>query len=373
MIILCRPMLVSNIIVSQVLPHLHSCFSQTDISAIKSEPDRHKAVELLLDKLQASKEPGKWKMFVQALEECKYQTIVDALRRKGAADNNDPIKILHMFSPKLREMIVPSELTAELLKADVINSDDRSEIHQKERSAGAVAAADILLDRIPSKHPRWFDNFLEALRSVNRSDLADMLTGKDNTEYESTLPNVKQNPTTEVQAKTESTMFDVNKESRSNDHKNLEPLMDQLERFNPNDETIEKDILVEDRDLRSEKNIKSTPVVLHGQSRTVTDESERENVQPDTSLLHEQPNSGCLHCFCISKNKIESENIQKLKGRNRDLVIKTNDLELELKELEKILHAHKKYNEMQLQKRSLLEKIQVEEKKTADLKASISE
>ncbi|XP_053389123.1 uncharacterized protein LOC128552128 isoform X2 [Mercenaria mercenaria] len=177
MINLCRPMIVSNIIVSQVLPHLQTCLSQADISAIKSEQDRHKAVELLLDKLQASKEPGKWKMFVQALEECKYQTIVDALRRKGAADNNDHIKILHMFSPKLREMIVPSELTVDLLKVDVINSDDRSEIHQKERSAGAVAAADILLDRIPSKHPRWFDNFLEALRSVNRSDLADMLTG----------------------------------------------------------------------------------------------------------------------------------------------------------------------------------------------------
>ncbi|XP_053389125.1 uncharacterized protein LOC128552129 [Mercenaria mercenaria] len=206
------------------------------------------------------------------------------------------------------------------------------------------------------------------------------LSGKDTTDYESTLPNVKQNPTTEMQAKTESTMFYVNKESRCNDHKNLEPHMDQLERFNPNDGTIEKGILVEDRDLRSEKNIKSTPVVIHGQSRTVTDESERENVQPDTSLLHEQPNSGCLHCFCISKNKIESENIQKLKGRNRDLVTKTNDLvtktndlELELKELEKILHAHKKYNEMQLQKRSLLEKIQVEKKITADLEAAISE
>ncbi|XP_053400432.1 uncharacterized protein LOC123558805 [Mercenaria mercenaria] len=176
MINLYRKMLVSNVVVSQVLPHLQTCLSCADISAINGENNQQKAVELLLEKLSLCQERGKWKMFVQALEACKYQTIVDALRRKPSADNTDHITILHMFSPELRKMIVPSEITAELLRTDVINSDDINEIHQKERTSGAVVAADILLERIPGKHPKWFNIFLNVLRGINRDDLVAMLT-----------------------------------------------------------------------------------------------------------------------------------------------------------------------------------------------------
>ncbi|XP_053398784.1 uncharacterized protein LOC123558149 isoform X2 [Mercenaria mercenaria] len=181
-IILHRQIIVRDVIVSQVLPHMHMCLSSSDISAIKGENDQHKAVELLLDKLSASKEPGKWKMFVQALEESKHKAIVDALRRKSIPDSNELGKFLHIFSPQLREMILPSEITAELLRTNIINSEDRDEIHQKERSAGAVAAADILLDRIPRKHPDWFWNFIGALRIIGRHDLVDMLTERNDIE-----------------------------------------------------------------------------------------------------------------------------------------------------------------------------------------------
>lgn len=73
-------------------------------------------------------------------------------------------------------MITPSEITAELLSREVITSVDMEEIHQIERNAGPIAAADLLLDRIPRKNPFWFIHFLQALGNIDRNDLILMLS-----------------------------------------------------------------------------------------------------------------------------------------------------------------------------------------------------
>ncbi|XP_053398788.1 uncharacterized protein LOC128556902 [Mercenaria mercenaria] len=317
-----RPIIVRDVIVSQVLPYLHMCLGSSDISAIKGENDQHKAVELLLDKLSACKEPGKWKMFVQALEECGHKAIVDALRRKSIPDSNEPRKFLHIFSPRLREMIVPSETTAELLAADVINSEDRDEIHQKERSAGAVAAADILLDRIPRKHPDWFGNFISALRIIGRHDLVDMIT--EGNDIQSCTANPEEEDSVSSNERTDTT--------------------------------------------KCKSTLKYGSPVL-GNEQQATNESAECYVNKESKNLEY---SEAYEDFNEKKEKVECKNVQSLRDKKNALVAEGKVLELEMPEFEDILNAFEKNNELLRRKRSFYEKIKIKEKEATALKAAIS-
>lgn len=105
-----------------------------------------------------------------------FKAVANALRLLPVPDSNNQRHALHLFSPQLREMITPSEITPELLSREVITSVDMEEMHQIERNAGPIAAADLLLDRIPRKHPFWFLHFLQALTNIGRPDLLLMLS-----------------------------------------------------------------------------------------------------------------------------------------------------------------------------------------------------
>ncbi|XP_053398780.1 uncharacterized protein LOC123556567 isoform X2 [Mercenaria mercenaria] len=389
MIIHYRPMIVSDVIVSQVLPYLQTCLNRSDISAIKSEQDQHKAVELLLDKLTACQEPGKWKMFVEALEECKYQTIVDALRRKAIAVGNDPIKILHMFSPQLREMIVPSEITAELLRTDVINSDDRYEIHQKECSAGAVAAADILLDRIPRKHPYWFEKFLEALKSINRPDLVNMLTFKkeiDTTTGKKACTDVYQllSRPSEMQEKNEYTNTGMDTTTGENACTNANQLLSRPGEMQGDNEytNTEMDTTTGKKACTNADQLLSRPSEMQEiyEYTNMADPEYMEKYQnvpdhfnpDDETVGGKETLSDYSHSACIRQTEVQSKNIQKLRDKGYNLVTEGNKLALELKEYETILTAHERNNDLLNKKRSLTEQIKIKKKEAADLKAAIT-
>ncbi|XP_053388684.1 uncharacterized protein LOC128551796 [Mercenaria mercenaria] len=297
-------------------------------------------------------------------------------------------------------MIVPSEITAELLRTDVINSDDRDEIHQKERSAGAVAAADVLLDRIPRKHPDWFGNFISALRIIGRHDLVDMLTEENdvhshtaNQEEEGCVSSNERTDTTkckstfkygspvlgnEQQTTYESAEYDENTESKdlgySEAYGGLDENKEIQEHCNPDDETLEKKTMKADENVQqSKRKIKYTPMVIDGQICTVKDESATEEWTPPIGKIPKyETNCESFLSGCILLTEAQSKNVQLLRENKKALSAEGNALELEIMEYEDILKAHEKNNKLLNKKRSFCEQIKIKEKEATALKAAIS-
>ncbi|XP_053400433.1 uncharacterized protein LOC123558144 [Mercenaria mercenaria] len=155
--------------------------------------------------------------------------------------------------------------------------------------------------------------------------------------------------------------------------KHTEPCPNVPEPFNLENDTVERGILIEDeKNVTQTREIKHTSLVIDGQDCTVTDENEtEESVRPNT--LVSQPNFVCSHSDCISQTEIQDKVVKILQEQGCNLVTEGNGLESEVTELEKILKACKRNNEMYTQKRKLLENIKTEQKQIAALKAAISD
>ena len=90
-------------------------------------------------------------------------------------DHTDQRRFLKIVQPQLRQVLVPSELLPELYSRDVIKTEDKERVARLENNEGAIAAADLLLEILPTKHIFWYKAFIEALRNVNQTDAADIL------------------------------------------------------------------------------------------------------------------------------------------------------------------------------------------------------
>ncbi|XP_053398769.1 uncharacterized protein LOC123556563 [Mercenaria mercenaria] len=171
-----QPLIVTNVIVRRLLPHLPFLSDPGRIRTVE-ERDPRAAVIYLIDELcsNGNTEPGRWKQFIQALERCGYKYIVETLRGQEPVDHTYQREYLKIITPVLRELINPSELLTILWACDVISNEDKEEIGQIERNWGALAAADKLLDLVPRRHRFWYAHLVDALKTAGRTDAAEIL------------------------------------------------------------------------------------------------------------------------------------------------------------------------------------------------------
>ncbi|XP_052779401.1 uncharacterized protein LOC128216777 [Mya arenaria] len=176
---------------------------------IATNSSKRDAMICLVNEIEKSEELGRWKQFVEALERCGYEYISRCLKCRSVIDNSYQKKFLKIMSVAVRKQIVPTELTAYLWNADVINDEDKQRIECQQTLQGEIAAADLLLEILPTKKDNWYKLFIDALRHAEMIDVANVLDlpelreGKTGPKIISTRNDLEFSPANSMQEVTE--------------------------------------------------------------------------------------------------------------------------------------------------------------------------
>ncbi|XP_052778697.1 uncharacterized protein LOC128216157 [Mya arenaria] len=204
-----KEMIISNVDVRQVLPHLTFVEYPQKYRNIATDKSKRDAMICLVDEIEKSEELGRWKQFVEALERCGYEYISQCLKGRSVIDYSYQKKFLKIMSVTVRKQIVPTELTAYLWNADVINDEEKQRIECQQTLQGEIAAADLLLEILPTKSENWYKLFIDALRHAEMIDVANILDlpelheGKTGQKIISTRTNAEYSPANSMQEVTE--------------------------------------------------------------------------------------------------------------------------------------------------------------------------
>ncbi|XP_052770258.1 uncharacterized protein LOC128210005 isoform X2 [Mya arenaria] len=142
----------------------------------KSDPKR--AIDILLDILGNSPERGVWTKFLQALKKAGFVTLANIIVGYEVVDTSHHTEFLRQMAPTVREFIKPLELLPNLMNDQVINSDDKENIEQRQRNEGDISATDLLLERITCKSQFGYRSLRNALSATKQTDVAKMLDMK---------------------------------------------------------------------------------------------------------------------------------------------------------------------------------------------------
>ena len=104
-----------------------------------------------------------------------YNYVVQNLVSEVTVDHTYQRRYLKIMQPQLRHLFVPSELLSKLYSRDVIKTEDKERVARLENNEGPIAAADLLLEILPTKDIFWYKAFIEVLREVGQMDAADIL------------------------------------------------------------------------------------------------------------------------------------------------------------------------------------------------------
>ncbi|WAR26619.1 hypothetical protein MAR_012323, partial [Mya arenaria] len=196
-----KEMIISNV---DVLPKYPQKYRN-----IATNSSKRDAMICLVNEIEKSEELGRWKQFVEALERCGYEYISRCLKCRSVIDNSYQKKFLKIMSVAVRKQIVPTELTAYLWNADVINDEDKQRIECQQTLQGEIAAADLLLEILPTKKDNWYKLFIDALRHAEMIDVANVLDlpelreGKTGPKIISTRNDLEFSPANSMQEVTE--------------------------------------------------------------------------------------------------------------------------------------------------------------------------
>ncbi|XP_071947099.1 ATP-dependent RNA helicase DHX58-like isoform X2 [Antedon mediterranea] len=198
-----RPYLIENLKFSTIMADMVS-FLDGSVGAVElfgimtkeREEGAPAAMDAFLDLLEKKSIPGSYSRFINALrnmEDEKVKHIADWIEGINL-ENLDTIEeqkhIVRAFAPKLQDvqtgLLIPhlqclGRQDVELLRADVQNKGD-------------CYAAITLMLTITTKQPGWFTELVNALRKVERHELADLLDPPEDHISEILPPNIEENP-----------------------------------------------------------------------------------------------------------------------------------------------------------------------------------
>ncbi|XP_070545148.1 antiviral innate immune response receptor RIG-I-like isoform X2 [Ptychodera flava] len=175
-----EPLLKVRLIPTTMLLHLTEMFTIEEIIDIRNEElqkGRATAVHSLVERLLRKSEdyPDWFRVFMDALRYSDNGHIAEIIEGTcvSSMDELENYKRhIELFAPHL-EVINPAEILPEL--TSILSDHDREQIKADQRNHGPRDAVLTLLDRLVKKTGDWFKDFLQALRSVGRDDLANLL------------------------------------------------------------------------------------------------------------------------------------------------------------------------------------------------------
>ena len=105
----------------------------------------------------------------------EYTYVVNLLRGEIDNDGHEDREILNIFRPIIIKNISTAEVLDKLYERNVLNDQDREEIQSEIKRRGDIAAACMLLYKVPRREPDWFSIFVTVLRELKMDFLADQL------------------------------------------------------------------------------------------------------------------------------------------------------------------------------------------------------
>ncbi|KAK7115216.1 uncharacterized protein [Littorina saxatilis] len=167
-----KPFLLETLRVSHLLCLLH-------IQEVKDvAPMVHKkencndfrgASKLLLDAISSSDEPGKWRMFLDALREVEDTVILSTLlEEKGREDddwldNQDNVKLIDWFSQDIEQHLKLEELLPMMVQKKLILEDDKKKLCGLLREGSDRYANAVVLMLMHRHTSDWYKVFLTTL------------------------------------------------------------------------------------------------------------------------------------------------------------------------------------------------------------------
>ncbi|XP_053406425.1 uncharacterized protein LOC123546678 [Mercenaria mercenaria] len=155
-----------------IVSHLEarSVISTEDSSRIKNlylRDETYKAGEDLLECVLSSREPGKWKSFLDALESADYHHLKALLLSNNNFDEfSAHVKtVMRLFTPYLEKIVIAKEFVSELRARDVINGADEEVILAMFANKGDIYSTMVLLERMQCRvaPQKWYYDFLDVL------------------------------------------------------------------------------------------------------------------------------------------------------------------------------------------------------------------
>ncbi|XP_052779399.1 uncharacterized protein LOC128216775 isoform X2 [Mya arenaria] len=168
-------LIITCVDVKQILPYLTFVEYPQSYRNIANYRSGREATKTLIEDIQKSKELGRWRQFVEALERCGYEYVVKCLKGQHVQDNSCQKQFLKIMSMTIRNYITPTELTPFLWNYGVINDEDKQRIECQQTAHGVIQAADMLLEIIPTKIENWYRRFVDSLVAAKMTDVADLL------------------------------------------------------------------------------------------------------------------------------------------------------------------------------------------------------
>lgn len=106
-----------------------------------------------------------------------YSYISNLLRGDSEKDHTEDRKIVNIFKPDIIDRISADveRVMDYLLTYDVLVDQDKEPIQCEMRNRGRLAGAAMLVERIPRRHPNWFEMFVQVLRQCEMDDVVHKL------------------------------------------------------------------------------------------------------------------------------------------------------------------------------------------------------
>lgn len=164
--------------IPQILPHLHPVLSQSDVETVRKKGNRKNyevAWLVLRQKLKESTDEKKWDVLLEGLKASGHQAQALALSGTSIEATDSQREILRTLTPELRELITPDDIMPHLLSAGVITNEDHELVRRHQSNRGPIAAAELLLDRVPRKHPEWYSQLKHACEEAKHEHVAELL------------------------------------------------------------------------------------------------------------------------------------------------------------------------------------------------------
>ncbi|XP_052280049.1 uncharacterized protein LOC127877829 isoform X2 [Dreissena polymorpha] len=158
-----------------------------DSGDFPSTDSQSQAFHRLCTLVNQSEEPGNWQTFITALERAEYTYVVNLLRGEIDNDGHEDREILNIFRPIIIKNISTAEVLDKLYERNVLNDQDREEIQSEIKRRGDIAAACMLLYKVPRREPNWFSIFVTVLRELKMDFLADQLDVPTHSKVPSTV------------------------------------------------------------------------------------------------------------------------------------------------------------------------------------------
>jgi hypothetical protein len=169
-----KQLVLNKLRASHVLINCNSLKTVSDkkfqIYELENGKECQKANEVLLDAIRKSEEPGKWRMFLDAVKTCGDTVISDILLEEGERSGDTPwlndsvnSKLIDLYESVITEKMNLDDLLPDMKAADLVSDQDAQRLGAMLNQGKKLDANRHLLFIMGRHNKDWYNIFMEIL------------------------------------------------------------------------------------------------------------------------------------------------------------------------------------------------------------------